>query len=162
MCIRDRSPLAVVVGAIPGAIPPIMGWASATGEIGLLGWFLFAVLFVWQIPHFMAISICYAEDYDAAGIKVYSNVWGFKFTRLMIFILTICLFIVCYSPMIKGLLSPNYWKAALFFNLVFTALAVRGFFIKRDLVSEKAWAKSYFWGSIFYLPLVLCSALFLH
>ena len=160
---KQKSAFAVVVGAIPGAIPPLMGWASVTGELtSPLAWFLFAVLFFWQIPHFMAISICYADDYNAAGIKVYPNESGFEKTRLGIILLTALLFVACYLPVTSQALSVNYWRAAIFFNSVFLLLALKGLFINTDLDSKKAWAKKYFWGSIFYLPLLLGSALFLH
>jgi len=160
---KQKSAFAVVIGAIPGAIPPLMGWASVTGEINSpLAWFLFAVLFFWQIPHFMAISICYADDYNAAGIKVYPNESGFEKTRIGIIVLTVLLFLACYLPMIEQMLGVNYWRAAIFFNSIFLLLALKGLFVASDLDSKKAWAKKYFWGSIFYLPLLLGSALFLH
>jgi protoheme IX farnesyltransferase len=66
------SPLCTVIGAIPGAIPPLMGWTAATGSIGLGGWIVFGVLFFWQLPHFMAISWLYRDDYGRAGFAMLS------------------------------------------------------------------------------------------
>jgi len=66
------SPLCTAIGAIPGAIPPLMGWTAATGSIGLGGWIAFGVLFFWQLPHFMAISWLYRDDYGRAGFAMLS------------------------------------------------------------------------------------------
>jgi heme o synthase len=68
--LKKRTPLATAVGAFPGALPPLIGWAAATGTISLGGWILFAILFFWQFPHFMAIAWMYREDYARAGIKM--------------------------------------------------------------------------------------------
>ena len=68
--LKKRTPLATAVGAFPGALPPLIGWAAATGSVSLGGWILFAILFFWQFPHFMAIAWMYREDYARAGIKM--------------------------------------------------------------------------------------------
>src|SRR5208282_598388 len=62
--------LNTVVGAIPGALPPLMGWTAAHGEISPAGWSLFAILFFWQLPHFLAIAWIYRDDYSRAGFKM--------------------------------------------------------------------------------------------
>jgi protoheme IX farnesyltransferase len=67
---KRTSTLCTIVGAVPGAIPPMMGWTAATGSIGLGAWILFAILFLWQMPHFMAISWIYREDYGRAGFAM--------------------------------------------------------------------------------------------
>jgi protoheme IX farnesyltransferase len=68
--LKTRTTLATAVGAIPGALPPLIGWAAATGSISLGAWVLFAILFFWQFPHFMAIAWMYREDYGRAGIMM--------------------------------------------------------------------------------------------
>ncbi len=68
--LKTRTPLATAVGAIPGALPPLIGWAAAHGSLSVGGWVLFAILFFWQFPHFMAIAWMYREDYARAGIKM--------------------------------------------------------------------------------------------
>ncbi|HUJ31949.1 MAG TPA: heme o synthase [Candidatus Acidoferrum sp.] len=68
--LKKRTPLATAVGAFPGALPPLIGWAAATGSVSLGGWTLFAILFFWQFPHFMSIAWMYREDYARAGIKM--------------------------------------------------------------------------------------------
>lgn len=68
--LKTVSSASTAIGAIPGAMPPLMGWTSATGEISLFSWFLFATLFLWQFPHFLAIAWIYKEEYRKAGIKM--------------------------------------------------------------------------------------------
>src|SRR5579862_4382460 len=68
--LKTRTTLATAVGAFPGALPPLIGWAAAHGSITLGGWVLFAILFFWQFPHFMAIAWMYREDYGRAGIRM--------------------------------------------------------------------------------------------
>jgi len=68
--LKTRTPLSTAVGAIPGALPPLIGWAAARGSLGLGGWVLVAILFFWQFPHFMAIAWMYREDYARAGIRM--------------------------------------------------------------------------------------------
>jgi protoheme IX farnesyltransferase len=68
--LKKRTPLSTAVGAIPGALPPVIGWAAAHGSLSLGGWILFAILFVWQFPHFMSIAWMYREDYARAGIRM--------------------------------------------------------------------------------------------
>src|SRR4029079_894985 len=67
---KTRSSLSTVIGAIPGAMPPLMGWTAATGEITIVAWALFATQFLWQFPHFLAIAWLYRDQYAKAGIKM--------------------------------------------------------------------------------------------
>jgi heme o synthase len=68
--LKKVTPLATFIGAFPGAIPPLIGWAAARGSLSLGAWILFAILFLWQFPHFLAIAWMYREDYARAGIKM--------------------------------------------------------------------------------------------
>ncbi len=68
--LKKRTPLSTAVGAIPGALPPMIGWAAAHGSLSLGGWILFAILFFWRFPHFMSIAWMYREDYARAGIRM--------------------------------------------------------------------------------------------
>ena len=68
--LKRRTPLCVLVGAFPGAMPPLIGWAAASGRLNIEAWLLYAILFLWQFPHFMAIAWMYREDYDRAGYLV--------------------------------------------------------------------------------------------
>jgi protoheme IX farnesyltransferase len=70
--LKRRSTACTIIGAVPGAIPPLMGWTAATGSLAVGGWIVFAILFFWQLPHFMAISWMYREDYGRAGFRMLS------------------------------------------------------------------------------------------
>lgn len=158
---KVRSELAVYVGAIPGALPPVMGWTSVTGKIDIMAITLFLILFVWQLPHFLAISMYLADDYDAASIKVYPNLnKGVALTKIGIFVFTVVLFATSLLPSIFSQASFIYTRAALILSGFFVAYAARGFFINHDIVKEKQWARNYFYGSLFYLPLLLGALIF--
>src|SRR5512138_1146982 len=88
---KQRSTLALFVGAVPGAIPPLMGWTAVTGRLDAGGVALFALLFFWQLPHFLAISIYLAEDYARGGLKVFALVHGEPVTRAFIALSTVLL-----------------------------------------------------------------------
>src|SRR5205823_9410645 len=81
---KRRRPAALLVGAVPGAIPPLMGWTAATGRLELPGALLFAVMFVWQVPHFLAIALFSSEDFARGGIRVLPVVEGAGATRRQI------------------------------------------------------------------------------
>jgi len=161
--LKQKSVLALYVGAIPGAIPPVMGWTMVTGTMDPMAWFLFIFLFVWQLPHFMAISIYLKKDYDAANIYVYPNEFGLILTKWGIFIFTLILSAVAYYPYWAGLVDA---KAYAFFStamsFLFTLVAIKLLLLSTknyELFSK--WAKGYFFGSIFYLPVVLLALIFL-
>ena len=65
--LKRKTPLCVLIGAFPGAMPPLIGWAAASGRLNMEAWLLYAILFLWQFPHFMAIAWMYREDYERAG-----------------------------------------------------------------------------------------------
>jgi len=68
--LKRRTAFCTVVGAVPGALPPVIGWAAATGRLGIEAWVLFAIMFLWQLPHTRAIAMLYKDDYERAGIRL--------------------------------------------------------------------------------------------
>lgn len=158
---KRMSETALYVGAIPGALPPLMGWTTVMNEMSPLGLSLFFILFVWQLPHFLAISIFHAQDYEGAGIKVYPNQKGIDVTKRGIVGWTAVLFVVSIVPSYWGGLGNAYQISALIFGAAFLLLALMGFFIENDNEDQlKVWARRYFLGSIFYLPLLLGAMIF--
>lgn len=157
---KQHSPFALYVGAIPGAIPPVMGRTIVVGYIDPLAWILFAVLFIWQLPHFMAISIYHNDDYLSGGIKVYSHFWNEKLLKIAIFLLTIILVLISLLPTYLELMPYGYCIAAFILGLVFIVLSAIGFFTKTK-ENYVSWARRYFWGSIIYLPLLMAAMIFL-
>lgn len=158
---KVRSELAVYVGAIPGALPPVMGWTAVTGEIDPMAISLFLILFIWQLPHFLAISLYHAKDYGAASIIVYPNLKrGVQITKLGIFFFTLVLFGVSLLPSIYSQASFIYTRAALILSGLFLIYSAKGFFLKSDEALQRQWARNYFLGSLFYLPLLLGALIF--
>ena len=112
--LKTRTTLATAVGAIPGALPPLIGWAAATGSISLGAWVLFAILFFWQFPHFMAIAWMYREDYARAGIMMLPVVdkKGDATFRQIVCTSTILVW-VSVLPSLMGMSGLNYFFGAL-------------------------------------------------
>lgn len=155
-----KSELAVYIGAIPGAIPPVLGYTTVMAKVDGMAMTLFFILFIWQLPHFMAISIYLADDYDAASIKVYPNQKGLFLTKMAIFVLTLALFAVSLIPTYVYAASMLYRNVAIVLGILFILFSLRSFFLDSSLAAQKVWAKNYFYGSLFYLPLLLSALIF--
>jgi heme o synthase len=112
--LKTRTTLATAVGAVPGALPPLIGWAAATGSLSLGAWVLFAILFFWQFPHFMAIAWMYREDYGRAGILMLPVVdkKGDATFRQIVITSTILVW-VSVLPSLMGMAGLNYFFGAL-------------------------------------------------
>jgi protoheme IX farnesyltransferase len=148
--LKRVSPLALYVGALPGALPPLIGYASVTGGVGEAAVWLFLVLFVWQIPHFIAIAIFRAEDYRQAGMAVLPVARGMKRARYEVVLSSFALAAVTLLPAWTGVVRPAYLFVALPAVVAFVALALAG-------LSERAgpkWARRLFFASMPYLVVV--------
>jgi len=145
------SELNTLVGAIPGALPPLLGWTASTGEAGLGGWVLFAILWFWQMPHFLAIAWMYREEYAGAGFRILTgrDPDGVATARQAL-LYSMCLLVATLIPGVIGLNSVVYFIGAFVFGIAFLALA-GNFAVQRD----RAAARLLFFGSIIYLPLLL-------
>ena len=139
------------VGAIPGALPPLMGWAAARGELGPGGWALFAILAFWQLPHFFAIAWMYKDEYAKAGFKMLPSVDpdGSR-TAQQAVSHTLGLLMVSLSPFVLHLAGKVYLVAAILLGGFYLWRAIQ-FGRKLDVPS----AKKLFFASIIYLPLLL-------
>ena len=140
-----------LVGAIPGALPPLIGWAAARNDLSLAGWSLFAILFCWQMPHFFAIAWMYREDYARAGFRMLSgaDLKGARSGRQSV-LFALLLIGVSVAPALMGLTSRSFIVLELLLGGGFVALAIR-FYVQRTVTS----ARALFIGSIVYLPLLL-------
>ncbi len=147
---KQHSSAALFVGAIPGAIPPLMGWTAVTGRIDLPAFVLFSILFLWQIPHFMAIAIYRAADYARAGLKVLPAAISERATHVTIVGFSIVL--VAATLLLEPLrvAGPRYLAAATLLGAVFIGWAAAGF--RRS--ATRAWARSLFLFSLVYLTLL--------
>lgn len=146
---KRRSPTALVVGAVPGAIPPLLGWAAATGNISGPGLSLFGLLFFWQIPHFLAIATFRRDDYARAGLKVLPNVRGERVTRHHIVAYTLVLLAV--TSTLLPLAGPVFDGICIASGLGFLGFALRGL----SKTAGDRWAKGLFAYSIVYLTVLL-------
>jgi protoheme IX farnesyltransferase len=117
--LKTRTTLATAVGAIPGALPPLIGWAAARGSLSAGGWILFAILFVWQFPHFMAIAWMYREDYARAGIQMLPVVdpQGDATFRVIVS-LSAVLVPVSLLPAVLGMAGIRYFFGALVLGMI--------------------------------------------
>jgi len=140
-----------LVGAIPGALPPLMGWTAARNELSGEGWALFAILAFWQIPHFMAISWLYREDYARAGFRMLPLVDpdGSR-TGLQSVIHTVGLLVVSLCPFMLHVDGAVYLWAAVGLGLAYFGFAVR---FARQMTARRA--RQLFLASVIYLPLLL-------
>ncbi len=151
--LKQHSSYALHVGAIPGAIPPLLGWTAGTGRIDAVGMVLFGILFLWQIPHFCAISLFRAKDYAAAGIKVLPNTTGELATRHTIVRWTFALVATSLLVVPLGVAHHGYLIAATALGAVFFVWGSYGL----RPGSARTWAKSLFAVSIVYLVLLFAA-----
>jgi protoheme IX farnesyltransferase len=156
--LKRHTHLALLVGAVPGAMPPLLGWTTVTGGVGLGGAVLFAVLFLWQIPHFAAISIFRADDYARAGLQVVSVQHGEGAARRTVALYAVLLVAMSLLFYPLGLAGRAYLGVATTLGAGFLALALRG--ARRSArLDVSRWAKHVFAGSIPYLSILLVALL---
>jgi heme o synthase len=149
------------LGAIPGALPPLIGWAAARGEISGLGLVLFSILFAWQIPHFMAIAWMHREDYARAGMKMIP-VYEPTGRRAGIEAIVFSLVMLCMSllPCLQQTATLVYGVCAAVVGIWMTVCSVR--FLAASIDVKTASARRLFFASIMYLPFLLLSLVLDH
>jgi protoheme IX farnesyltransferase len=142
--------LATVIGAVPGALPPMIGWAAARGSVSLEAWVLFAIVFFWQMPHVLAISWIYREDYARGGVRVLpvEDPDG-RSTAFQMVNYAAALIPVSLLPAIVGLAGRAYFAGAIVLGIGMLALAIR---FAQDRTALRA--RRVFLGSLAYLPLL--------
>jgi protoheme IX farnesyltransferase len=149
--LKLRSSFATVVGAIPGALPPMIGWAAATNTLSREAWLLFGMVFLWQMPHFLAIAWLCRDDYGRAGFPMLPVIEpDGRSTAQQVAAYASALVPVSLTPAIVGLAGPAYFVIALLLGLGFLYVSLR-FAMRRT----RRDARLLFIASITYLPLVL-------
>jgi protoheme IX farnesyltransferase len=151
---KRRSTLALFVGAIPGAIPPLMGWTAVTGRLDAGGVALFALLFSWQLPHFLAISLYLAEDYARGGFVVFSLVHGERATRAWMAATSIALVPAAAALGIAGVATPAAAGLSAALGAGLAGYAISG--LRRP---GGRWARSFFLATLAYVPLAFAALL---
>src|SRR5437867_7882404 len=145
--LKLRTALCTVVGAVPGALPPVTGWVAAREDFSIGAWVLFGILFLWQLPHTLAIARLYRDDYARAGVRVLPVVDVGGATERQIIGACLGLLAVSLLPTLIGLAGPIYFMGALFFGArlpAFGALQARG--------PSSASARRGLLASLFFLP----------
>jgi heme o synthase len=148
--LKTRSSLSTLVGAFPGAVPPLIGWTAATGSLSIEGWVLFAILFLWQFPHFLAIAWMYREDYGRAGILMLPVVEpDGRVTAQQIVVYTLMLIPVSLLPTVLGMSGRVYFFGAIVLGLLFLYSSLRAAFSM-----SRQQARRLLLASVLYLPLL--------
>jgi protoheme IX farnesyltransferase len=144
------TPFALHVGAVPGAMPPLIGWVAMTGKLSPAALSLFAILLIWQIPHFLAIAIFREREYAAAGLAVYPAVKGIPAAKRAVLGYSILLFAVSLAPLAFGLGGVVYGVLAVLFGLAQIGVAIYG--LRVDGVER--WARGLFFATLPYLVIL--------
>ena len=147
--LKRRTPQNIVIGGAAGAFPPMIGWAAVTGDIGLPSLALFGLIFFWTPPHFWALSLYRAGDYEKAGVPMMPVVAGARETKKQMIVYTIVLWPLALAPALLGVAGYVYGATATALSLLFTAAALKVWFDDSD-----AAAKRMFGFSILYLFLL--------
>jgi heme o synthase len=148
--LKLRSSLSTIVGAIPGALPPLIGWAAATGTLSLGGWVLFGIVFLWQMPHFLAIAWMYRDDYAQAGMPLLPVLEpSGRSTGRQAVLYAAATIPVSLLPTAIGLAGPRFLVAALVLGAIVLWLA-----FEFAATRTHATARRLFYATIIYLPLL--------
>jgi heme o synthase len=156
--LKTRTTASTAIGALPGALPPLMGWTSAADNITLGAWTLFAILFLWQFPHFLAIATMYKEEYANAGIKMLPAVEkDGKITARQIVMFTVLLLPVSLAPFFIGLSGIYYLVGASVLGIWFLWVSIEA---ARAKTVEKS--RKLLLVSVLYLPIIFALMVFNH
>jgi protoheme IX farnesyltransferase len=148
--LKRKTPLCTLIGALPGAMPPLIGWAAARGRLDGNAWLLFAIVFLWQFPHFMAIAWIYREDYARAGYVVLpAGNSRDRFVAWQTLLPSLALFALALAPTIRGESGIVYFAGALVLGGAFLRYSAR-FALRMSTVS----ARQLPLASILYLPVL--------
>jgi len=159
--LKKVNAIAVLVGAVPGALPCLIGWAAGDDRLSTGGWILFAVQFIWQFPHFWAIAWIAHSDYSKAGFKLLPGEQGpTKFTALQTVAWSLLLLPVTLMPYFTGMCNPDTVNGMISIGIIvmaniFMILRSVGLYRKMDIPS----ARKVMFGSYIYLPLILLALL---
>lgn len=175
MWLKRSTPQNIVIGGLAGALPPVIGWAAATGTVPLNAWLLCAIIFMWTPPHFWALSLYTSEDYEKAGVPMMPVVAGAKSTRKQILIYSLLFTPLCLVPAFTGLGGVTYLSVAAGGGLIFLILAWRVFKSRAgdaadprqddglyDVKAAAKDARNLFAFSILYLTLLFATLLAEH
>ncbi len=154
MWLKRRTPQNIVIGGAAGALPPLIGWAAVTGDVGWGAIALFAIIFFWTPPHFWALSLYRSDEYAAAGIPMLPVVAGARETKRQMLIYTLVLWPVTAAPWLLGVSGPLYAVGAGGLSLAFTVSAIQVWRDNSDPNVDQRSARRMFHFSLAYLALI--------
>jgi protoheme IX farnesyltransferase len=152
--LKPLTPQNIVIGGASGAMPPVLGWAAMTGEVGPEALILFLIIFLWTPPHFWALALYRVEDYRKSGLPMLPVTHGNEFTRLQVFLYTLVLFAACLMPFAYGMSSWLYLVAAVVLSFGFS---LYGWRLWRNYSDELA--RKTFRFSLIHLSLLFAALL---
>jgi protoheme IX farnesyltransferase len=148
--LKRRTSFSTVIGAIPGALPPVIGWAAAQHSLSQGAWVLFGIVFLWQLPHFLAIAWMYRDDYARAGFPMLPVIDpDGRSTARQVVIYTAALLPVALAPTLVGMSGTIYFVGALVLTSIFLGMSI-AFAASRSMGN----ARRLFFASITYLPIL--------
>jgi protoheme IX farnesyltransferase len=153
--LKPLTPQNIVIGGASGAMPPVLGWAAMTGDVGPEALILFLIIFLWTPPHFWALALYRVEDYRKAGLPMLPVTHGSEFTRLQIFLYTLVLFAACLLPFVYGMSSWLYLGVAVILSVGFCVYAWRLLRNYSDELSRKTFRFSLIHLSALFAALLL-------
>ncbi|MBV9015512.1 MAG: protoheme IX farnesyltransferase [Alphaproteobacteria bacterium] len=140
--LKRRTPQNIVIGGAAGALPPLIGWAAVTGDLGWGALALFAIIFFWTPPHFWALSLYSAREYAAAGVPMLPVVAGPRETKKQMLLYTVVLWPISLAPWFLGLAGPVYAGGVAALSLAFTGAAIRVWYDDSDRSARRMFAFS--------------------
>ena len=158
--LKPLTPQNIVIGGASGAMPPVLGWSSMTGEVGPEALILFLIIFLWTPPHFWALALYRVEDYRKSGLPMLPVTHGNAFTRLQILLYTLVLLAACLMPFIYGMSSWLYLFFAVVLNIGFIAYAVALWRNYSDALARKTFRFSLIHLSVLFAALLVDHYLF--
>jgi protoheme IX farnesyltransferase len=151
--LKQKTPAALLVGSVPGALPPLIGWTAATGRLEWAGLVLFGILFFWQLPHFIAIAIFREDEYTRAGFRVLPAVRGLRVAKVHAVVHSALLLAVTMVLVPLEVAGPIYLVAALLLGGAMLLISIKGL----SPAAGHKWARQLFAASLVYLPLLFAA-----
>jgi protoheme IX farnesyltransferase len=158
--LKPLTPQNIVIGGASGAMPPVLGWAAMTGDVGPEALILFLIIFLWTPPHFWALALYRVEDYRKSGLPMLPVTHGNEFTRLQVFLYTLILFAACLLPFVYGMSSWFYLLVAVLLSLGFCGYAFKLWRSYSDALARKTFRFSLYHLSALFAALLIDHYLF--
>ena len=153
--LKPLTPQNIVIGGASGAMPPVLGWAAMTGDVGPEALILFLIIFLWTPPHFWALALYRVEDYRKAGLPMLPVTHGNEFTRLQVLLYTFILFAACLMPFIYGMSGWLYLAVAIGVSIGFTGYAFALWRNYSDALARKTFRFSLIHLSVLFAALLV-------